>query len=52
MISPVEIHALIGESLAGLIRVVDGAIDAVAEAELPRQMHGDAAGLKREVGRL
>ena len=46
-----QIHALIGESLARLIRVVDGAIDAVAEAELPRQMHGEAAGLEREVRR-
>ena len=45
-----EIHALIGESLARLIRVVDGAIDAVAEAELPREVHGEAAGLEREVG--
>jgi hypothetical protein len=38
-------YVLIGEPLAGLIGVVDGAIDAVAEAELPGQMDGEASRL-------
>ena len=42
----------IGKALPRLIRVVHGAIDAVAEAELAREVHGEPAGLKREVGRL
>ena len=40
-----EEHAAVGKALARLIRVVDGAIDAVAEAELAREMDGEAAGL-------
>ena len=35
--------AAIGKPLARLIRVVDGAIDAVAEAELAREMDREAA---------
>ncbi len=47
-----QVHAAIGKALARLIRVVDGAVDAVAEAELTRQMHRQAAGAVREVGAL
>jgi hypothetical protein len=38
-----EEHFAIGEPLARLIGVVDGAIDAVAEAELPREVDGQTA---------
>ena len=37
-------HAAIGKSLARLIGIVDGAIDAVAEAEFAREMDREAAG--------
>ena len=42
-------HAAVGKALAGLVRVVDGAIDAVAEAEFARQMDGEPAGAIDEV---
>ena len=32
-----------GKSRDRLVRVVDGAVDAVAEAELPGEMHGEAS---------
>jgi hypothetical protein len=35
-----EKHGALRESLSRLVRVVDGAIDSIAEAELPREMHG------------
>ena len=38
----------VGKPLARLIRVVDGAIDAVAEAELAREVHGETARLERD----
>ena len=41
----------VGKALARLIGVVHRAIDAVAEAELAREVNGEAARLKREVGR-
>ena len=37
-------HAAIGKSLARLIGVVDGAVDAVAEPELAREMDRETAG--------
>ncbi len=36
-------HPLVGEPLPGLVGIVDRAIDAVAEAELPRQVDGQPA---------
>ena len=36
-------HLPVGKPLARLIGVVDGAIDAVAEAELAREVHGQPA---------
>ena len=36
-------HPLIGEPLPGLVGVIDRAIDAIAEAELPRQVDGQPA---------
>ena len=45
-------HRAIGKSLARLVGVVDRAIDAVAEAELPRQMDREAAGLVAVAGAL
>ena len=41
-------HAAIGKPLARLVRVVDGAIDAVAEAELLREMDGQPPGSAHE----
>jgi hypothetical protein len=40
-----EKDALVRKLLAGLVRVVDRAIDAVAEAEFGREMDRQAAGL-------
>ena len=37
-------HAAIGKSLARLIGIVDGAVDAVTEPELAREMDGEASG--------
>ena len=37
-------HAAVGKSLARLIGIVDGAVDAVAEAELAREMDRETAG--------
>ena len=42
-------HCALGEALAGLIGVVDGAIDAVAEAELARQVQRQPAGAEHEI---
>ena len=42
--------ASIGKALARLVGVVDGAIDAVAEAELAGQMEREPARLVGEVG--
>ncbi len=42
-------HAAFGKPLARLIRVVDGAVDAVAEPELARQMDREPAAAEREV---
>ena len=39
-----QIHAAIGEALPRLVGVVDGAIDAVAEAEFAREMDGQPPG--------
>ncbi len=36
-------HAAVGEALPGLVGVVDGAVHAVAEAELAREVDGQAA---------
>ena len=47
-----QVDGTIGKPLARLIRVVDGAIDAVAEAELAREMDGEAAGRVAEPGLL
>ena len=44
-----QIDVLIGESPAGLIGVVDRAIDAVAEPELAGEVHGQASGAVLEV---
>src|SRR5206468_115401 len=44
-----EKYSLIGEPLAGLVGVVDGAIDAVAEAEFAREMDGQASCAIRKV---
>ena len=44
--------AAVGKPLTRLVRVVDGAIDAVAESELAREMNGEAARLMLEVVRL
>ncbi len=49
MISPVRKTLLIGKPLARLIRVVDRAIDAVAETELAREVDGQPAGRVLEV---
>jgi hypothetical protein len=38
-----EKHLAIREALARLIRVVDGAVDAIAEAELAREVNGETA---------
>ena len=37
---PGQEHAAIGKALARLVGVVHGAVDAVAEAELAREEHG------------
>jgi hypothetical protein len=42
MISPVSSTG-VGKPLARLIGVVDGAVDAVAEPELPREVNGQPA---------
>jgi predicted nucleic acid-binding protein len=47
-----EVHVPIGETLARLIGVVDGAIDAVTEAELLREMNREAAGVEAVAVRL
>ena len=49
MISPVRNTRPIRKALAGLVGVVHGAVDAVAEAELAREVDGEAAGAEREV---
>ena len=49
MISPVRKTRAIGKALARLVGVVDGAIDAVAEAELAREMDRQPAGAVGEV---
>ena len=41
-------HRAIGKALARLVRVVHGAIDAVAEAELAREVDGQPAGLESD----
>ena len=38
-----QVHLPIGKPLARLIGVVDGAVDAVAEAELAREVDGETA---------
>jgi hypothetical protein len=45
-----EKHPAIGKLLARLVRVIHGAIDAVAEAELAREMNGQAPGSIDEPG--
>ena len=47
MISPVRKTLLVGELPPRLIGVVDRPVDAVAEAELPGQVHRQAAGRGR-----
>ncbi len=42
-------HTLVRKTLARLVGVVDGAIDAVAEAELAREMDGQPSGAIREI---
>ena len=42
--------APVREPMPCLIRVVDGAVDAVAEAELARQTHGQTTGLRGDMG--
>ena len=44
-----EEDVAIGEALARLVGVVDRAVDAVAEPELAREVHGQPAGAVREV---
>src|SRR5207302_6595412 len=44
-----EVHAAIGKSLARLIGVVHGAVDAVAEPELAREVHRETSCAMREV---
>ena len=44
-----EVHRSIGKPPARLIRVVHGAVHAVAEAELAREVDGEPAGPVREV---
>ena len=44
-----QVHRHGRKALARLIRVVDGAIDAVAEAELAGEMHGEATDAVGEV---
>ena len=44
-----EEHAAVGKALARLVGVVDGAVDAVAEAELAGEVDGQAARPEREV---
>ena len=45
MISPVRKTLRPGNRATRLVGVVDGAIDAVAEAELAREVHGQPAGV-------
>jgi len=40
---------LLGKTLAGLIRVVDRAVDAVTEAEFAREVDGETPGAIREI---
>ncbi len=47
-----EIHRLIREAVPGLIRVVHGPVDAVAEAEFAGDVNRQAAAAVREVVRL
>ncbi len=46
-----EIHALVRKPLAGLVRVVDGAVDAVAEPEFPGEVDCQSAALSGEITR-
>ena len=46
-----EEDAAIGKTLARLVGVVDRAIDAVAEPEFAREVHGEPPGAMREVRR-
>ena len=47
-----EVHRSIGKTPARLIRVVHGAVHAVAEAELAGEVDGEPAGPVREIVRL